>query len=357
MTYPMPSQDSMRTLKEGIVIPASPLALDEKKRLDERYQRAIYRYYVAAGARGVAVGVHTTQFEIRDNKYNLFKPILSLASEELHNLERQCSTPIVKIAGICGKTSQAVAEASYARTLNYDAGLLSLSAFRDEDEQTTIAHCREVAKMIPLMGFYLQPSVGGKILSYSFWRQFCEIENVIAIKIAPFNRYHTFDVIRGVFDSKRDEEIALYTGNDDNIIIDLLTPYEMVKDDVRKTLHIKGGLLGQWAIWTKTAVGLLDSIHKIREGSAPIPVDMLKKNAQLTEANAAVFDSTHNFRGCIAGINEILRRQGLMRTSHCLSEKERMSPGQMDEILRAIKAYPWLIDDEFVREHLDEWLR
>ena len=331
-------------LRRGLVIPAHPLALGRERKLDEKHQRALTRYYLTAGAGGIAMGVHTTQFAIRDPRIGLFKPVLELAMEEMrkHN--------VVKIAGVCGKTRQAVAEAEIGKSLGYEVGLLSLADLREESVAALLDHARRVTSIIPVMGFYLQPNVGGPILPYDFWRQFAEIENVVAIKIAPFNRYQTIDVIRAVSDSGRASEIALYTGNDDHILLDLLTEH----DFGRGRMRIVGGLLGHWAVWTKCAVSQLASV---KEAGTKGSGDLLTLAQQITDANAALFDPAHEFRGCIAGINEILHRQGLLRGRWCLDPHEDLSPGQSEEIDRVCKTYPHLQDDAFVQEHLDEWLR
>jgi dihydrodipicolinate synthase/N-acetylneuraminate lyase len=331
-------------LRSGLVIPAHPLALTRERKLDEKHQRALTRYYLAAGAGGIAVGVHTTQFAIRDPKIGLFKPVLELAIEEMRKHD------LVKIAGVCGKTRQAITEAETAKSLNYEVALLSVADLREESVPALLEHARRIAAIIPVMGFYLQPSIGGRMLPYEFWRQFAEIENVVAIKIAPFNRYQTIDVIRAVSDSGRAGEIALYTGNDDHILLDLLTEY----DFGRGRMRIVGGLLGHWAVWTKCAVSQLASI---KEAGATVSGDLLTLAQQVTDANAALFDPAHEFRGCIAGINEILHRQGLLQGRWCLDPHEDLSPGQSEEIDRVCKTYPHLQDDAFVQEHLDEWLR
>jgi dihydrodipicolinate synthase/N-acetylneuraminate lyase len=327
-------------LREGAAIPAHPLALTAERKLDERRQRALTRYYLASGAGGVAVGVHTTQFEIRD--HGLFAPLLELANEELRD------TQAIRIAGIVGKTTQAVKEAELAAGLGYHAGLLSLSALAAASVQEVVEHCRAVASVMPLFGFYLQPAVGGRVLPYEFWRAFAEIENVVAIKIAPFNRYQTIDVVRAVAESGRAGEIALYTGNDDNIILDLLTPYRFGDT----TIRIVGGLLGHWAVWTRRAVEMLACVRQ-----SPPACDWLTRAVDITDANAAFFDAANNFRGCIPGIHEVLRRQGLLAGRWCLNPREELSPGQMEEIDRVYRAYPHLNDDAFVRDHLDEWIR
>lgn len=352
----MLTQDKLSLLKKGVVIPASPLALDKNRKLDKKHQVALYRYYAAAGVGGIAVGVHTTQFEIREPNIGLFEPILKLAAATIDELSNQYNRPIIKIAGVCGKTEPAIKEAELASKLGYDIGLLSLSALKEASDSELIDHCRQVSRIIPLMGFYLQPAVGGRILSYTFWRRFVELENAVAIKIAPFDRYQTLDVVRAVAIAGREKEVTLYTGNDDNIILDLITPYTFQTDTGIKTLRIKGGLLGQWAVWTKTAVDLLKEIHKIIDANLPIPINLLQKNSALTAANAVIFDVINNFAGCIPGINEILRRQGLLQYSHCLDTKLCLSPDQAVELDRISREYPWLNDDIFVKQHLADWL-
>ncbi len=356
MALPMPSPEILELVRRGVVIPATPLALTPDRKLDERRQRALYRYYVAAGSGGVAVAVHSTQFEIREPQHNLFRPVLEIGAEELTNQKFTGGRPIVKIAGICGGTAQAITEAELATELGYDAGLLSLAALKDSTEDQMIAHCREISAVIPIIGFYLQPAVGGRILPYSFWRRFAEIENVIAIKMAPFNRYQTFDVVRAVADAGRENDITLYTGNDDNIIADLLSPYVIQTDAGEKRLRIRGGLLGQFCVWTRKAVELLDEIHALIEAGGDVPMAMLQKNIELTDANAVVFDAANKFAGCIPGIHEILRRQGLLGNILCLNPHEVLSPGQSEELDRIQRSYPWMQDDEFVKANLETWL-
>ena len=329
-------------LRRGVVIPAHPLALNANRKLDERRQRALTRYYLAAGAGGVAVGVHTTQFEIRDPQFGLYEPVLELAMDELR------SADVVRIAGIVGPTPQAVKEAEVAARCGYHAGLLSLGALRNASVGELIAHARAVAAVIPLFGFYLQPAVGGRILPYEFWRQFVEIDNVVAIKTAPFNRYQTLDVVRAVAESGRAGDVALYTGNDDNIVVDLLTPFRFG----RRTVRIVGGLLGHWAVWTRRAVELVERAHQ-----EPDWPGWLTLAAEITDANAALFDVANQFAGSIAGIHEVLRRQGLLAGRWCLNPAEDLSPGQMEEIDRVYSAYPHLNDDDFVSRHLDAWLK
>jgi hypothetical protein len=343
-------------LRRGLVIPACPLALNARRQLDERRQRALIRYYSAAGAGGVAVGVHTTQFAIRDPRIGLFEPVLAIAAEEMRRADERRGQPLVQIAGICGRTRQAVAEASLARNLGYHAGLLSLAALKDSDESDLIDHCRRVAEVIPLVGFYLQPAVGGRLLSCSFWRRFAKIKNVAAIKIAPFNRYQTLDVMRAVAESGR-MDIALYTGNDDNIVMDLLTPYRFKAGNQVVERRIVGGLLGHWAVWTKKAVELQTACQRLAGSGKPISPALLRRSIEVTDSNAAFFDAANGFAGCIAGLHEVLRRQGLLAGIWCLDEKENLSRGQREEIDRVYRAYPHLNDDAFVAEHVDEWLK
>jgi dihydrodipicolinate synthase/N-acetylneuraminate lyase len=342
-------------LGTGMVIPAHPLALNANRRLDERRQRALTRYYLSAGAGGLAIGVHTTQFAIREPRIGLFEPVLKLAADEMDRADRTRAEPLVRIGGICGETAQAVREARLLSDLRYSAGLLSLAAARGLDDAALIAHCREIADTLPLIGFYLQPAVGGRVLSYGFWRQFAEIENVVAIKIAPFNRYQTLDVVRAVAESGRD--IALYTGNDDNIVMDLLTPYVFQVGGQSRERRIVGGLLGHWAVWTKRAVDLLEECHKAARHGGAITKNLLQRNVEVTDCNAAFFDTANQFAGCIAGLHEVLRRQGLLDGIWCLDPEESLSPGQAEEIERVYRTYPHLNDDDFVREGRDAWLK
>jgi dihydrodipicolinate synthase/N-acetylneuraminate lyase len=349
----------LRAIRSGCVIPAHPLALTAERKLDERHQRALTRYYVSAGAGGIAVAVHTTQFAIREAKHGLLRPVLELAAEtaraalpRIGTASGSTTAPFALVAGVVGGTAQAVAEASLATSLGYHAGLLSLAALRGASSDQLIAHCRAVADVIPLVGFYLQPAVGGIPLDYAFWRAFAEIPNVVAVKIAPFDRYRTIDVVRAVGESGR-TDIALYTGNDDNIVADLVTPFPFgVGDTLRR---IVGGLLGQWAVWTRRAVELLDQARASTELDQ-VPQDLLRIGAKLTDANAAIYDVRNAFAGCIAGIHEVLRRQSLMRGIWCLDPDEGLSPGQCEEIDRVIRCHPELSDDDFVSTHLDTWL-
>ncbi len=342
-----------RKLWEGVVIPAHPLALTEARKLDERHQRALTRYYCDAGAGGIAVGVHTTQFAIRDPKIGLFQPVLKLAMQTAREWEQGSGRQVIKIAGVCGPTEQAVAEAAFAAEVGYDIGLLSLAALREATTEQLIAHCQQVSEAIPLFGFYLQPAVGGRLLGYEFWRAFFEIEKVVAVKLAPFNRYQTLDVVRALADSGRQHEIALYTGNDDNIVADLLTEFRL---EDGKNLHFAGGLLGHWAVWTKRAVELVEAVKTCKQNGGENAFDLLGRSAEVTDANAALFDVRNNFAGCIAGLHEILRRQGLLQGRWCLDPTEDLSPGQWEEIDRICARYPRLNDDEFVLENLARWL-
>jgi dihydrodipicolinate synthase/N-acetylneuraminate lyase len=336
-------------LRAGQVIPAHPLALTAARTLDERRQRGLTRYYVDAGAGGIAVGVHTTQFAIRNSAIGLYRPVLELAMDEARSRvaartgaagnERQ---PFAMIAGVCGHTAQARTEAEIAVALGYDAGLVSLGDWRSESESELLDHCRIVAEVIPVFGFYLQPAVGGRVLSYRFWRELAEIPGVWAIKIAPFNRYQTIDVVRAVVEAGRDD-IALYTGNDDNIVADLLTPFPVHVGGARVVRWIDGGLLGQWAVWTRTAVAILRAIKAARSLDRLDPA-LLSLGAALTDVNAAVFDAEHQFAGCIPGIHEVLRRQGLLDGTWCLDPNEALSPGQADEITRVMRSYPEVTD-------------
>ena len=340
----------LAALRGGTVIPAHPLALDSDRKLDPRRQRALTRYYLDAGAGGLAVGVHTTQFAIREA--GLFAPVLELAMRSAADWARE--RPIM-IAGLAGRTAQAVQEAQIARDLGYHAGLLSLAALKGAHEDELIAHAQAVAREIPLVGFYLQPAVGGLVLPVPFWRRFAEIENVVAIKIAPFNRYRTLDVVRGVVEAGAADRITLYTGNDDHIVLDLLTPFPAGANGGKTVVRIKGGLLGHWSVWVKRAVEMLERIHA-SVASGAVPADLLALDAQVTDCNAAIFDVANDFDGVIAGCHEILRRQGLLAGIWCLDPHETLGPGQKEEIDRVCAAYPHLNDDAFVRANLERWL-
>lgn len=341
-------------LHEGTVIPAHPLALTADRKLDEARQRLLTRYYMASGAGGIAIGVHTTQFQIRDPKIGLYRKVLELAVEEIDkaNLDR----PFIKVAGVSGDTEQAVSEAKICAELGYDIVLVSTNGLGDWPEEALLERTRKIAEIIPVFGFYLQPAVGGKVLSFDFWKALAEIDNVQAIKMAPFNRYQTLEVVRAVCESSRCDDIALYTGNDDNIVNDLLTTYRFTVNGKPVSKDIVGGLLGHWAVWTNKAVELLDTLKKAKRSGSAIPTEFLTLNVAVTDSNAAFFDAANNFHGCIAGIHEVLYRQGILKGIWCLDEKEGLSPGQKEEIDRVYKEYPDLNDDEFVKNNFKKWM-
>jgi hypothetical protein len=339
-----------RLIAEGTVIPAHPLALDANRRLDTERQRALSRYYIDAGAGGLAVGVHTTQFAIRD--VGLYRPVLELAAETAANWTTR---PLAMVAGLAGSTRQAVAEADIARGIGYHAGLLSLAAMKSASESEIIAHCEAVAREIPLVGFYLQPAVGGVVLGADFWRRFALIDNVIAIKIAPFNRYRTLDVLRGVSAAGALDRIALYTGNDDHILLDLTLPFDLRDRGVTTRTYFRGGLLGHWSVWTASAIKQFERCRAAR-GKDNLPADLLALDARVTDCNSAFFDVANNFHGCIAGCHEILRRQGLLQGIWCLDPAEGLSPGQIEEIDRVCNEHADLSDDDFVALPLQKWL-
>ena len=337
-------------LTSGTVIPAHPLALNESRQFDEERQRGLTRYYMASGAGGIAVGVHSTQFEIRDPAINLYDTVLRVASEEIDAAKLDRS--FIKVAGICGPTAQAIAEAELTLKYGYDMGLLSMGGLQTWTESEILQRVRDVAAIIPVIGFYLQPSVGGRIFTYQFWKEFAEIKNVEAIKVAAFNRYQTLDVVRAVCSSSRANQIDLYTGNDDNIVADLLTKYSFEVDGKIVTKEFVGGLLGHWAVWTKNAVELLNEVKLCKSSGNMGIAELLSKGIAVTDMNAAIFDPAHSFHGCIPGIHEVLRRQGLLEGRWCLNPKEELSAGQMVEIDRVCNVYPELTDDEFVRKLL-----
>jgi hypothetical protein len=347
-------KENLAVLRRGSAIPAHLLALTGERKLDTRRQRAMTRYYLDAGAGGVAVGVHSTQFAIRE--VGLYEPVLELAMQTAREWTPiGGKRPLFMVAGLAGRTEQAVREARIAQQLGYHAGLLSLAAMKGASDDELIAHCRAVAEAIPVVGFYLQPAVGGIALPASFWRRFAEIENVIAIKMAPFNRYRTLDVIRGVINARAEERVTLYTGNDDHIVLDLAVPFTFMRDGQPVTVRIKGGLLGHWSVWTKRAVELLDRIHAA-VGKGAVTPELLALDSQVTDCNAALFDVAHDFHGCIAGCHEVLRRQGLLQGTWCLDPAEGLSEGQASELSRVMRDYPHLVDDDFVAAHRERWL-
>lgn len=347
------SPELKQLLMDGTVLPAHPLALTENRVLDEQRQRLLTNYYIQSAAGGIAVAVHSTQFEIREPQYNLLEPVLRMAVEEID--KAQLTRPFLKIAGICGPTQQAVEEAGLAASLGYDIGLLSMGGLQGWTEEQILDRVRKVAEVIPVFGFYLQPSVGGRIFSYAFWQAFAEIDNVEAIKCASFNRYQTIDVMRAVANSTRRNEIVMYTGNDDNILVDLLTDYVFPVNGEMVTINFKGGLLGHWAVWTAKAVALMEDIKAYRKNPTVAKLqELLAMNVQVTDANAAFFDPANHFHGCIPGIHEVLRRQGLLKGIWCLNPQELLSPGQQAEIQRVYTDYPWLNDDAFVSGFLQQ---
>jgi len=349
----IPAQ-SLAVLRRGSVIPAHLLALDGERKLDAHRQRALTRYYLDAGAGGVAVGVHSTQFAIRET--GLFRPVLELAMRTAQEWEPLGGRrPLFMIAGLAGTTDQAVREARLAAGIGYHAGLLSLAAMKGAGDDELIDHCRAVADVMPLVGFYLQLAVGGIHLSVAFWRRFAELDNVVAIKMAPFNRYRTLDVMRGVVAARAETRVTLYTGNDDHIVLDLLTPFTFMRDGALVTVRIRGGLLGHWSVWTRAAVQLLERIHAGVE-AGNVPPELLALDAQVTDCNSALFDVAHDFHGCIAGCHEILRRQGLLQGIWCLDPREGLSEGQADQLSRVVDDYPHLTDDAFVAQHRERWL-
>lgn len=363
---PMPAAAVLNELRRGVVIPAHPMALNSHREFDARRTRALTRYYLAAGVGGLAVGVHTTQFGIRKPKFNLLRPVLEIVQNEMRQHETTTGKSLVKVAGICGNTNQAVVEAELARDVGYDMGLLNLAALpADATEFSLIEHCKNVGEILPIFGFYLSPAIGGRLLSYKFWRAFAEIPNVVAIKIAAFNRYQTIDVMRAVAEAGRAmtpgiaasaNPIAIYTGNDDTIISDLLGDWVFDVNGTQVSHRIVGGLLGHWACWTRAAVDTFESLRQVNQnGHIPAAAAVLER--QVTDMNAAIFDAAHNFRGAIPGIHEVLRRQGLLDGNWCLDSAEVLSPGQAEEITRVCSAYPHLTDDAFVHEHLSEWLK
>jgi dihydrodipicolinate synthase/N-acetylneuraminate lyase len=327
-------------LLDGLVIPAHPLALTPERKLDERRQRGLTRYYLAAGAGGIAMGVHTTQFAVRESAHGLYEPLLALTADEIRHHERRTGSPVVKVAGVIGPTQQALREAEAAARHGYDAALLGLGWARGRSIEELLAHCREVARVLPLFGFYLQPAAGGIPLPPRFWAGLLEIETVVAVKVAPFNRYHTIDVVRPLAESGRKDEVALYTGNDDSIVSDLVTPFAVDVRGAPVTVRFRGGLLGHWACWTRAAVQLLDRIKAVVRLGGGVPEEILALGAQVTDMNAAVFDVANAYRGCIAGVHA----------------GEDVSSGQLEEIERVVRAYPHLVDDTFVAANRERWL-
>ncbi len=349
-------EKALEILHNGTVIPANPLALDANRQFDEKRQRAITRYYLDAGSGGIAVAVHTTQFEIRLPEYNLFEKVISCVSDVIDEYEKENDRVVVKVCGVCGQTEQAIAEAHLAKKYGYDAVLLSPGGLNAFDEDYMVERTKAVASVMPVIGFYLQPSVGGRYFTYNYWERVCATQNVVAIKSAPFNRYATLDLVRAAAMSNRCDEIALYTGNDDNIVIDLVTGYKFTENGKTYYKRFVGGLLGHWSVWTKRAV---EMFHKLRDAAEKkeVSYEILELANEVTDTNAAFFDTANNFKGCIAGLHEVLRRQGLFEGIWCLNPDETMSEGQKEEIDRVYRMYPHLNDDEFVKANLEKWLR
>ena len=347
---------ALKKLQEGTVIPATPLALTKDRQLDEKGQRLLMNYYLHSGVGGIATAVHTTQFEIRKPEIALFEPLLKLVSSEIDAYEKKTGKVIVKVAGVCGPIEQAVAEAKLAKKYGYDAVLLSPGGLNTLSEDEMIERTKAVAEIMPVIGFYLQTAVGGCVFSYNYWERLCAIPNVVAIKCASFNRYTTLDVVRAAALSERSDEITLYTGNDDNIVIDLLTKYKFDRNGEVIEKCFEGGLLGHWSVWTQKVVEMFDMLKKEKEKER-ISAETISLAASVTDANSAFFDTAHNFKGCIAGLHEVLRRQGLMQNILCLDPNETLSKGQAEEIDRVYKAYPYLSDDDFIAQNIDEWKR
>ncbi len=347
-------EKALDILRQGTVIPATPLALNGNRKLNEKGLRLLMNYYLNCGVGGVATAVHTTQFEIRESEIGLFEPVLQIVADEVEKFEQKQNKVIVKVAGVCGETQQAVKEAELAKKYGYDAVLLSPGGLNDRPENKLIERTREVAAVMPVIGFYLQTAVGGRVFSYDYWEQICAIDNVVAIKCASFNRYQTLEVVRAAALSARSSEITLYTGNDDNIVIDLLTKYRFQKDGKEIVKAFEGGLLGHWSVWTKKAVEIFERIRS-EKNNAVVPAELLTLAAEVTDSNSAFFDTANGFKGCIAGLHEVLRRQGLMENILCLNPEETMSEGQLAEIERVHDMYPHLHDDAFIAEHLESW--
>ncbi len=347
-------EKALKILAEGTVIPATPLVLDENRKLNEKGLRLLTNYYLDSGVGGIATAVHTTQFEIRDPKVGLFEPVLRIVSDEISKYENKTGKVILKVCAVCGPTEQAVSEATLAKKYGYDAVLLSPSGLADLTEDEMIERTKAITEILPTIGFYLQPAAGGRLFSYEYWQRLCALDNIVAIKCAPFNRYYTLDVVRAAALSERSDKITLYTGNDDNIVMDLITKFEFEKDGKTVTKCFEGGLLGHWAIWTHNVVRMLYTIKEERKKDSVSP-KFLTLAAQVTDANAVLFDAANGFTGGTPGIHEVLRRQGLMENILCLNPDMTLSPGQADELDRIQREYPHFNDDKFVKEHISEW--
>ncbi len=345
---------ALKKLSEGTVIPATPLALDNNRNLNEKGLRLLMNYYLASGAGGIATAVHTTQFEIRKPEIALFEPVLKIVSEEIDKFEKENDTVIVKVAGVCGPIEQATKEAELAKKYGYDAVLLSPGGLNHLSEDEMIERTKAVAAIMPVIGFYLQTAVGGRVFTYNYWERLCAIDNVVAIKCASFNRYQTLEVVRAAAMSERSDKVTLYTGNDDNIVIDLLTKYKFDKNGKSVVKAFEGGLLGHWSVWTNNVVNMFKML-KAEKDKDTISTELLTLAAEVTDANSAFFDTANSFAGCIAGLHEVLRRQGLMENILCLNPDETLSAGQLEEIDRVYRAYPHLNDDAFIKENIESW--
>lgn len=339
----------LERFRKGTVLPAHVLALRRDLSFDEPRMRALTRYYLDAGAGGVAVGVHTTQFGIRAK--GLYEPVLRRVSETVAEFGDPAA---LRVAGVTGKTQQALFEAGVARGLEYDAALLNVAAFAGASEDEILEHCAAIAQTIPVIGFYLLTEVGGIVLSRDFWRRFCMIDDVIGIKVAPFNRYRTLDVAHGVVQARAEDRVTLYTGNDDHIVLDLVTPFVVRRGGENVIVHMRGGLLGHWAVWTQRAVELFQRIQ-MAAGEERIEKSLLALDSIVTDCNRAIYDSQNDFKGCIPGCHEVLKRQGLFEGTWCLNPEERLSPGQAELIEQVYRDYPEMNDDAFVRKNLDRW--
>ena len=345
---------ALEILHAGTIIPATPLALDENRKFDEEGQRLLMQYYLHCGVGGIATAVHSTQFAIRDPEIGLYEPVLRVVAEEIDAYEKETGKVIVKVAGVCGEAAQACREAELTKQYGYDAVLLSPGGLSHLTEEELLERTKAVAQVMPVIGFYLQTAVGGRLFTPEYWEKLCEIDNVVAIKCAPFNRYQTLDAVRAAAVSPRRDEITLYTGNDDNIVADLLANYRFCVDGKVYEKEFEGGLLGHWSVWTKRAVELFASVREAKK-TGVVPQSLLTMAAAVTDANSAVFDARNNFAGCIAGLHEILRRQGLMKTIYCLDPDETLSPGQAEDITRIGREYPELCDDDFIAANIGAW--
>ncbi len=341
-------EKALEILHAGTVIPATPLMLDSNRKFDKAMQKRLTRYYLEAGVGGIATAVHTTQFEIRKPEINLYETVISSVMDTINEYEEETGKVIVKVAGVCGDIEQATKEATLAKNLGFDAVLLSTGGLDSWSEDALVERAKVIAGIIPVILFSMQTAVGGRKFSYAYWEKAAEIEGVVAVKCASFNRYQTHDIVRAMTLSSRADKIALYTGNDDNIVIDLATEYVFEADGETKRAEIVGGLLGHWCAWTKKAVEIF---HGIKSGEIK-GEKLLSLAAAVTDTNSAFFDTTNNFAGCIAGVHEVLRRQGFTDGIYLLNPEEQLSDGQFEEIDRVYRMYPELNDDAFAKEFI-----